>query len=103
MWPGNGDEGSGRMRTRRGCRARGSGRRRGGARPRRPSRAPRAGLPEVRLRRGVVHGEAARREQHGQVEELVQVTLRRERHRHDGDGSGGGGVLHCFARSRRGG
>ncbi|BAT03049.1 Os07g0660466, partial [Oryza sativa Japonica Group] len=50
-----------------------------------PAVHPRAGLPEVRLRRGVVHGEAARREQHGQVEELVQVTLRRERHRHDGD------------------
>jgi len=42
----------------------------------------RAGLPEVRLRRGEVDGEPPRREQQGEVQELVRVALRRERHRH---------------------
>ena len=42
----------------------------------------RAGLPEVRLRRGEVDEEPPRREQQGEVQELVQVALRRERHHH---------------------
>jgi hypothetical protein len=40
------------------------------------------GLLEVRLRRGEVDGEPSRREQQGEVQELVQVALHREQHRH---------------------
>ncbi|KQK14828.1 hypothetical protein BRADI_1g18822v3 [Brachypodium distachyon] len=50
-----------------------------------PAVEARAGLAEVRLRRGEVDGDPARGEEEGEVEELVQVALRRERDRHDRD------------------
>ncbi|WVZ86798.1 hypothetical protein U9M48_033529 [Paspalum notatum var. saurae] len=54
-----------------------------------PAVHARARLADVRRRRRVVHEEAPRREQQRQVQQLVQVALRRERHRHHGDPFGG--------------
>jgi len=50
-----------------------------------PAVHTRAGLADLRRGRRVVHGQAPRRELQRQVQELVQVALRRERHRYDGD------------------
>ena len=55
-----------------------------------PAVHARAGLADVLRRRRVVHGQPPRRELQRQVQELVQVALRRERHSHDGDGFHGG-------------
>jgi hypothetical protein len=56
-----------------------------------PIRA-RARLSDVRRRRRVVHGEAPWRQQQRQVEQLVQMALRRERHGHHGN------RFHCVNR-----
>jgi hypothetical protein len=53
-----------------------------------PAVQARADLPKVQLRRGEVDRKPPRCEEQGHVQQLVQVTLRRERHRHDGHGGG---------------
>jgi hypothetical protein len=50
-----------------------------------PAVHARAGLSGLRRGRRVVHGQAPCREPQRQVQELVQVALRRERHGHHGD------------------
>uniref|UniRef100_A0A804R047 Uncharacterized protein n=1 Tax=Zea mays TaxID=4577 RepID=A0A804R047_MAIZE len=57
----------------------------GAERPGVPAVHARARLADVRRGRRVVHGQPPRRQQQRQVEQLVQMALRRERHGHDGN------------------